>query len=132
RIEILSSAGSAIYGANATGGVINIITRHEYRGGQLSVSYGTPWGVLSPRRSASLFYGAPLEWGLNLRLSGHYSDVEPLVAADRADVTIGRYRRLAMERDPAVLIAPVAGSDYFTSTVPPLGARPNIRANSNT
>jgi outer membrane receptor protein involved in Fe transport len=100
RIEILSSAGSAIYGANATGGVINIITRQDFRGGQVAVNYETPSDTHAPRRSVNLNYGLPLKGGLGLRLGASYSDSEPLRVEDRADVTIGRWRQQRSGRMP--------------------------------
>lgn len=40
RIEFLPSSAGAIYGANATGGVVNLILRSDYRGFELSATYG--------------------------------------------------------------------------------------------
>ncbi|HEY0503769.1 MAG TPA: TonB-dependent receptor [Lysobacter sp.] len=40
RIEILSDGASAIYGADAIGGVVNIITRKDFDGVQVSVGMG--------------------------------------------------------------------------------------------
>ena len=40
RIEILSDGASAIYGADAIGGVVNIITRKDFEGVQVSVGMG--------------------------------------------------------------------------------------------
>jgi len=42
RIEILSDGASAIYGSDAIGGVINIITRKDFNGVELSVGMGDP------------------------------------------------------------------------------------------
>jgi len=42
RIEILADGASAIYGSDAIGGVINIITRSDYTGAELSYSAGFP------------------------------------------------------------------------------------------
>jgi iron complex outermembrane receptor protein len=41
RVEVLKDGASAIYGADAIGGVINIILRKDFRGMQLSASGGT-------------------------------------------------------------------------------------------
>src|SRR5690606_36913864 len=109
RIEILSSAGSAIYGAGATGGVINIITRRDYRGGQVALNYDATGDGQSPTHGLTVNFGLPLKWGFAARMSAGYSDSEPLRAGDRADVTIHRWRRLALERDPARLFTTVAG-----------------------
>lgn len=42
RIEILSDGASAVYGSDAIGGVINIITRKDYDGVELSYTYTDP------------------------------------------------------------------------------------------
>ncbi|MDP1578801.1 MAG: TonB-dependent receptor [Candidatus Didemnitutus sp.] len=133
RIEILSSAGSAIYGVSATGGVINIITRQDFKGGQLSVNYETPSDVHAPKRGVNLSYGLPLKWGWSLRLGASFSDSKPLRAGDRADVSIERWRRRVMEIEPSRLINQVSGNPFLTSTTTPVyGATPNIRATTNT
>ena len=40
RVEILKDGASAIYGTDAIGGVINFITRRDYRGAEVSAYYG--------------------------------------------------------------------------------------------
>ncbi len=57
RVEVLKDGASAIYGADAIGGVINFITRSDYEGGDLSVySYATQHGGAG-KRSATLSGG---------------------------------------------------------------------------
>ncbi len=129
RIEVLSSAGSAIYGAGATGGVINIITRRDFQGGQVALNYEAPQHSDAPRRNLDLSYNLPLKRGFGLRLGASYSDVEPMLAGDRADVTASRWFALGMERSPAQIIVPQSGNPLLTSTQR-FGATPNIRATS--
>lgn len=119
RIEVLSSAGSAIYGAGATGGVINVITKQDYSGGELTLNYQNPLDAHAPKRSFELTSGMPLAAGLSLRLGLGYAESLPLNVEDRADVTTLRWRRLIMERNPARI------TGDFT---PPVGATPNIKA----
>jgi iron complex outermembrane recepter protein len=40
RVEVLKDGASAIYGADAVGGVVNIILRKSYKGGSIGASYG--------------------------------------------------------------------------------------------
>jgi iron complex outermembrane receptor protein len=40
RVEVLKDGASAIYGADAIGGVVNVILRKNYAGAQLGASYG--------------------------------------------------------------------------------------------
>ncbi|WP_133180393.1 TonB-dependent receptor plug domain-containing protein [Shewanella decolorationis] len=42
RIEVLTDGASAIYGSDAIGGVVNVITRKDFNGVQLSYTEGTP------------------------------------------------------------------------------------------
>lgn len=42
RIEILRDGASAIYGSDAIGGVINFITRKDFRGGEVAVGFESP------------------------------------------------------------------------------------------
>lgn len=42
RIEVLREGAGAVYGSDAIGGVVNIILRKDYEGGQVSLSYDDP------------------------------------------------------------------------------------------
>ena len=42
RIEVLLDGASAVYGSDAVGGVVNIITRKDYRGVEVDVDYSRP------------------------------------------------------------------------------------------
>ena len=42
RIEVLPDGASAVYGSDAVGGVVNIITRKDYGGVEVDVDYGRP------------------------------------------------------------------------------------------
>ncbi|RTE86001.1 MULTISPECIES: TonB-dependent siderophore receptor [Gammaproteobacteria] len=60
RIEILSDGASAVYGSDAIGGVINVITRRDFNGAELTVGEG---GVSVPseggdRENGSLVFGS--------------------------------------------------------------------------
>jgi len=58
RIEILKDGASAIYGADATAGVVNIILRKDYSGMELTGSYGNSTKTDVGEKSVSLFAGA--------------------------------------------------------------------------
>lgn len=57
RIEILPSSGSAMYGGGAIGGVINVILRKDYRGRELTLSYGTSTDGGASEYNASYMHG---------------------------------------------------------------------------
>lgn len=44
RIEVMLDGASAIYGSDAVGGVVNIITRKDYQGVEVDLNYNTPSG----------------------------------------------------------------------------------------
>ena len=58
RIEVLKDGASAIYGADATAGVVNIILRKDYTGAELDVSYGNSFNTDVAEKSYSFFGGA--------------------------------------------------------------------------
>jgi iron complex outermembrane recepter protein len=120
RIEVLPASASAIYGASAVGGVINIILRQDYLGAELKFSYEDTYQGRSPIRQLSLNAGAALEHGrthLLLTLSDTSSD--PLTFADRQNVLVA-YRDRAISNDPG-LYGPAYGNT-------PLGSTPNFTA----
>jgi iron complex outermembrane recepter protein len=53
RIDVLRSGASALYGSDAVAGVINIITRRDYRGAQLRVTHEQPPGAKDFRSSTA-------------------------------------------------------------------------------
>ena len=57
RIEVLSDGASAIYGADAMAGVINIILKKDYRGSQLKVSYANTFDSDTANRDVQLSSG---------------------------------------------------------------------------
>ncbi|MBN2683419.1 MAG: TonB-dependent receptor [Bacteroidales bacterium] len=69
RIEVFKGPGSSMYGNNAMGGVINIITKKPVKPieGTVGVCYGT-FNTMKPEASVS----GKLENGLSYRLSGYY------------------------------------------------------------
>lgn len=58
RIEILEGGGAALYGADAVAGVINIVTRQQARGGEMTLSYGNTFDRDAAELRASSIVGA--------------------------------------------------------------------------
>ncbi|WP_394130933.1 TonB-dependent receptor [Shewanella maritima] len=82
RIEVLQSGGSAVYGADAVGGVINIILKQDFEGVALKYRHGdtTNGGGASDRIALSL--GASSDRG-NVSSFIEFTDTEQLKATDR-------------------------------------------------
>jgi iron complex outermembrane receptor protein len=57
RIEVLSDGASAIYGSDAIGGVINIITRKDYEGWELMYGRAQPQYGEGKRDEGTIMYG---------------------------------------------------------------------------
>jgi iron complex outermembrane receptor protein len=87
RIEVLPSSASAIYGGAAVGGVINIILKKNFNGGDLRYTYDKPLSSGANQRTLSGSYGFTLEQTkTQVLLGGGYSDGRPLLLEDRVDL----------------------------------------------
>ena len=58
RIEILTDGASAVYGSDAIGGVVNLITRKNFNGMQVSYGEGKPSVTGGDTRELSVLFGA--------------------------------------------------------------------------
>ncbi|MEJ1964469.1 MAG: TonB-dependent receptor [Gammaproteobacteria bacterium] len=104
RIEVLADSASAVYGADAVGGVVNIVLKSNIERPVLDLTYGTAEGGAAERR-ASLSVG-----GHTARAHGSilwdYFKRDPLLGSDRdrtsnADFTrFGGIDRRATTADP--------------------------------
>ncbi len=122
RIEVLPSSASGIYGGSAVGGVVNVILKKDYTGGEIRLTYENTWDTDAPRRSAALNYGAALEDGkTHLTLSASWSDSKDLLLQDR---------RVLLDRGVASIFANLP-SYLYSNTNPFLGALPNITSSSS-
>lgn len=87
RIEVLKEGASAIYGADAVAGVVNIITRTDFQGAQVQVQYGESFET-EDNPAASLnpvFNGSDADLG---RFSAVFGDVSEkgsfMIGAERS------------------------------------------------
>ncbi len=83
RIEVLSDGSSAIYGADAIGGVINVILKKDYNGWEADVHYGysDTTGHYS-ERSGSLTGGVG-NGTTSITVSLEYTQTDPILEAAR-------------------------------------------------
>ncbi|MBR0345253.1 MAG: TonB-dependent receptor [Rudaea sp.] len=110
RIEVLKDGASAIYGADAVAGVVNIITKKSLDGGQASVRYGETskgdgadyaadlvWGTRSERGSliAALDYAESRAVNMARRAPCGLGEVNGKLACVGSSSTIGGRARLA-------------------------------------
>lgn len=83
RVEVLLDGASAIYGSDAIAGVINIITRRNYNGGEFGAYYGQTSHSDGARRAYDLNWGHTGE-GWSVSGGVEYSKDDPVFARDRA------------------------------------------------
>jgi len=82
RIEILKDGASSIYGSDAIAGVVNVITRKNFDGGEANVYVGQYGKGDGDTETYSMTLGARGERG-SLTLSAEYSKQDPVWAKDR-------------------------------------------------
>lgn len=78
HIEILSDGASAIYGADAVGGVINLILKSNYQGAEIGARYAvsTEGGHYSERSGYIVAGGGTKR--ANLTVTGSWSKIDPI------------------------------------------------------
>src|SRR5690606_36805742 len=70
RIEVMLDGASAIYGADALAGVINIITRKNYSGTEARINYDNMFGTDASKQDYQLSHGMNGEnWTMNFSAS---------------------------------------------------------------
>lgn len=118
RIEVLPSSASAIYGGSAVGGVLNVILKRDFTGGDVQLTYDTPLDVDAPIIGASAAYGWSLEEDrTHITLSAAYRDSDSLRSGDRPEFLQRGISRI-LQRSPELL--------YSANNPFRYGAVPNI------
>jgi iron complex outermembrane recepter protein len=118
RIEILNDGGSAIYGTDAVAGVVNLILKNQYQGGDIFNYYG-----ISQRGDYEVYHGS-LVGGLEEKLSDaskvdivtafDFYTQSPINAVDRA-FTQENFMRLSF-RYPNLSIFPTTTGQFVDLT----------------
>ncbi|MDB6126913.1 MAG: TonB-dependent receptor [Verrucomicrobia bacterium] len=117
RVEVLPSSASAIYGGSAVGGVINLILKKDYSGGQIRYTYDNTFNTDAPRRSTDLTLGAALEGGrTHVMVTANYSTMKPLLLQDRRQIVEQNINTI-LKNNP---------SYFYTAATPFQGATTNI------
>ncbi len=115
RIEVLKDGSSALYGSDAVGGVVNVITKKNYDGAEVSGRYGfaDEKGNTTEQR-ASLVGGASTET-TRIVVGADYYYLDPVLAKDRF-VSSATIPQLAQQQGGAgVGITPPT---YFSGSFP--------------
>ncbi len=87
RIDVLNDGGSATYGSDAVAGVVNLITKHDYNGAEISNYYG-----ISQRGDDETYHGYAVGGytlklcdtsNINVTAGIDFYDQSPIMQADR-------------------------------------------------
>ena len=92
RIEVLKDGASGVYGSDAIGGVVNFILTKDYRGVELSASYGAPTasgGGKSTKASIVAGFGDLQQNRFNVTVSASLEKETALFAKDRSYARTG-------------------------------------------
>jgi len=122
KVVVLPGGASAIYGGAASGGVINVVLKKNYAGGDVTVTYGDVFKGSSRARSVDAALGFPLGAKTNVMLTANYKDRKPLTIGDR--LYIREYDARVMANIPNG-----APGSRWTAISPYPGATPNISLN---
>ena len=82
RIEILTDSASAVYGADAIGGVINFIMKDDYEGAEILIGQTTPEASGADEERAQFVFGASGDKG-KIIASVEYYQRDAIFDADR-------------------------------------------------
>ncbi|MFM8337976.1 MAG: TonB-dependent receptor plug domain-containing protein, partial [Opitutaceae bacterium] len=82
RVEVLKDGASAVYGSDATAGVINIITRKDHVGLEVTARYGNYFNTDGGEQSYSLFAGTRAK-GLRINVNASYTSRHANAAIDQ-------------------------------------------------
>ena len=135
RIEVLKDGASAIYGADAIAGVVNIHTKQDVRGFEANLRVG-----LADRGDARNYSGY-LNWGhkwdrVGVFLSASYNDSKPILTSARAITVRALTPLTAAPASPRGLysLPGLANNAYFgtaagfASTASPITRLPDLGA----
>ncbi len=119
HIEVLPDGASAIYGADAVAGVVNIITRNDFKGVESAVRYGSATEGGASEVTASQLFGE--SWGPgSVFLDYDYDDQQGLSASQRAYIPqLG---------GPYSLVPQNRRNSFFVSGSQELGAQTTVSA----
>ena len=102
RVEIFKDGASAVYGSDAIAGVINFITKSDYRGFEMNASVGANDDNKFKKKSVSGFagFGNYAQDGYNITLSAEVSKRDRVAIKDANDVEKDLYSILNSRLSP--------------------------------
>ncbi|MDH4372792.1 MAG: TonB-dependent receptor [Verrucomicrobiota bacterium] len=106
RIEILKDGSSTIYGSDAVGGVVNIITKKNWNGFEVGTRYGFATGNgYFNETQAHAVYGYAKD-GVRLTTGINYYQSDPLYTKNRQSASLGRQELIDRGVNPPTYVSP--------------------------
>ena len=84
RLEVLTDGASAIYGSDAIGGVVNIILKSSFTGGEVGGRYAFTSNTGHYSERSGYFVAGAKAGDTSITATGSWSKTDPLFQADRA------------------------------------------------
>jgi len=116
RIEVLKDGASSVYGSDAIGGVVNIITRDRFEGAEVNAYYGQNEKGDGQQKNLDFTWGHNTEKN-SLILGASYQDTKPMWNRDREET---RYANSPRHIDDSLgggpwgrVTNPADGKDYI-------------------
>ena len=114
RVEILRGTGSAMYGSDAIGGVVNIVTRVDSSFGDVATRAGSFGGALGQGALGGVLRGTLLRAGADIdRSSGHRDDTDYRVTQARAAAE-RRVGAVRVSGDAAIGARQFGAADFYS------------------
>jgi iron complex outermembrane recepter protein len=119
HIEALPSSASGIYGSSAVGGVLNVILKKNYTGGEVATSYQSTVDGHAPQLKVDGNFVFSIGKKIHVNLLASYTNGQPLLMQDRSFIM--DYNRTVLQRAPAL---------FYSNTLPyAAGRTTNITLN---
>lgn len=120
RIEVLKDGASAVYGADAVAGVVNIILKKDITGGGLSLSYGDYTGGISAPIVRGSFFTGTREGKTSLSVIGDWYKREEFKFGELPQPV--KRQLLLASNTPGTFVVHAGATDPITGQVIPPGA----------
>jgi outer membrane receptor protein involved in Fe transport len=120
RIEVLKDGASAVYGADAVAGVVNIILKKDITGSTLTTSYGDFTGGINAPTLRGSFYTGTKQGKTSLSVVADWFKRDEFLFHELPQPV--KRQLLLASNTPGSFVVPVGATDPITGQVIPAGA----------
>lgn len=132
RIEVLPSSSAAIYGGSAVGGVVNVVLKRGFTGGEVRANYANTFDGDASVRSFGGTYGLSLEEDrTHISVSAQHSEADTLTNADRPEL-LQRGVNTILANNPSLLTSRTSPFFGATTNIGAVAANTNLTLRDGT